>query len=134
MNPQSHMSAIGRWTKPGFFDRNFGKPTPENFSTNHRADANIPIEIKFGPVHLRWQDGRWINLNLDEQPPNPTPSLQEISALQRENSQLQVECEILLHMLTVSEMKKVKAQNKLHEIKGKISNILTQIEEQESSD
>ena len=131
MNPQTAMSAIGRWTKPGFFDRNFGKPTPEQFNLNRRADSNLPIEMKFGPVHMRWQDGHWVNMNIDEQPPHPAPSLTEISQLQKENAQLQVECEILLHMLTVSEMKKVKAQNKLNEIKGKISSILEKIEEQE---
>ena len=134
MNPQAQMSAIGRWTKPGFFDRNFGKPTPDVFATNRRANTNLPIEMKFGPVHLRWEDGHWINMNLDEHPAHPAPSITEISQLQRENSQLQVECEILLHMLTVSEMKKVKAQNKLQEIKGKISDILAKIEDQEKSD
>ena len=84
-------------------------------------------------MHLRWQDGSWTNLNLPEQPSNPNPTLQEISKMQRENAQLQVECEILLHMLTVSEMKKVKSQNRLTSLKNQIASILEQIEKEEEN-
>lgn len=132
-SPQAMISPVGRWTRPGFIDRNFGKPTPDTFMINRRADSNIPIEIKFGGVHLRWQDGQWTNLNLDEQPTNHNPTLSEISTLQKENAQLQVECEILLHMLTVSEMTKAKCMNQLNELKSKISTLVQKIEADEQN-
>lgn len=132
MNPQQYLAPICRWEEQNKISK-FFHPTKQNFGINRRADANTPIEINFGPVHLRWQDGSWTNLNLPEQPANPNPTLQEISKLQRENAQLQVECEILLHMLTVSEMKKVKSQNKLTSLKNQISAILEQIEKEEQS-
>ena len=99
---------------------------------NQRGDASSPINLNCGEVNLRWQDGRWINHNLDEQPNNPTPSLQDVALLQKENSQLQVECEILLHLLTISEMEKTKAKNKLQDLKSRISELLQKLENREN--
>ena len=132
MSNQVSVPPIGKWTKPGFFNRHFGAK-PDSFAISKRGDSNTPIEIKIGNVHLRWEDGNWINMNLGDISNNSNPPLQEISNLQKENAQLQVECEILLHMLTVTEMKKAKSQRQLADLKQRISSILERIEDEGKS-
>lgn len=100
---------------------------------NKRGDYQGPIEINCGDINLKWDDGTWINQNLDQQIQNPNPTNKEIKELQKENAQMQVECEILLHMLTVSEMEKVQCQNKLTELKAKIAKIVDEAENESSS-
>ena len=73
---------------------------------SHAPDANVPISLKLGSAKLKWENGIWHNLNFSIQPPKEKLSQKEVHDLERENAQLQVQCEILLHMLTVSEMTK----------------------------
>jgi len=123
---QSKPPPIARWSKPGFLS----KKKPESFGIYHKADGNLPINLDVGDAKLRWEDGVWKNLNFDQQPTNANPSTSEIVELQKENAQLRVECEILLHMLTVSEMKKAKAQETLSDLKVRIANLVELAEKQ----
>lgn len=124
---QASVPPIARWSKPGFLS----KKKPEMFGISHRPDANVPINLQLGDAQLRWEDGCWKNLNFDTQPANANPTSQEIFEIQRENAQLRVECEILLHMLTVSEMKKTRAQETLSDLKIRISKLVELAESQQ---
>lgn len=125
----SALPAVGRWSRPGFIQGLFGKK-PETFKIARSAIDNREIDLNTGSANLKWENGHWHNSNFTEQPPNLHPSKAEIHRLQKENSEMQVQCEILLHMLTVSEMSKVRAQNRLNELKEQITQKLRQIESQ----
>lgn len=131
-SPMAAAPAVSRWTRPTLIERMSKSPKAQQFPINHRPDANVSIPLTVGNANLEWHDGAWVNQNIDEQPVNANPSTQEIAQLQKDNAQLQVECEILLHMLTVSEMKKVKAQNRLAELKQRIAELVEQIEADEN--
>lgn len=122
------MPAVARWSRPGFLSRVFGGVKTENFMISHAPDSNIPISLNVGNARLKWENGIWHNLNFKIQPPKDTLTQKEIRELERENAQLQVQCEILLHMLTVSEMSKVQAQSTLSDLKAKISERVAEIE------
>ena len=62
-------------------------------------EEQTPIDMNFGPTNTRCERKRCHNMNLDEQIPNPSPTDDECRALEAENSRLEVECEILCHLL-----------------------------------
>lgn len=130
MEPEdpSKMPAVARWSRPGFLSRVFGGAKAESFMISHAPDSNIPIALNVGNAKLKWENGIWHNLNFKIQPPKETLSQKEIRDLERENAQLQVQCEILLHMLTVSEMSKIQAQNTLNDLKAQISERISALE------
>ena len=129
-NDASKHPAVAKWSRPGFIQGLFGKK-PETFNIARGAIDNCEIVLNLGSANLKWEDGRWENLNFQHQPQNMNPSKAEIKKLQKENAELQVQCEILLHMLTVSEMSKVRAQNYLNDLKEQISQKIKQIETEE---
>ena len=128
-NLGAKLPAVDRWTQPDFMPCIFKKKYDE-FPIAHGGPANCPIELNFGNAKLKWENDHWINLNFKHQPQSMNPSKAEIRKLQMENADLQVECEILLHMLTLREMSKVKAQNKLNYLKNEISQKIKKIESQ----
>jgi hypothetical protein len=124
----SKVPPVARWSRPGFVSRVFGARKAETFAIDRKPNDNIPIPLVLGNGQLVWQDGRWNNCNLEVQPMNHHPAAQERAALQRENAELQIECEILLHMLTVSEMNKSRLQKKLDALRDKIAESLEEID------
>jgi hypothetical protein len=125
----SKLPAIARWSRPGFISRMIGSRKAENFQILRTADDNLAIPLTVGNGHLEWQNGRWENRNLDVQPTNDVLSRENLAALQRENAELQIECEILLHILTVSEITKSKAQRELNDLRGQISEAIGNLDE-----
>ncbi|OHT08169.1 hypothetical protein TRFO_23374 [Tritrichomonas foetus] len=126
-NDPAKLPAINRWSRPGFIKGVFGKKADE-FAIARGPTDNNPITLNFGNANLIWEDGHWKNLNFNHQPQALNPSKAEIKKLQKENAELQVQCEILLHMLTVSEMSKIKAQTKLNDLKAEITRRVKTIE------
>jgi hypothetical protein len=125
--------AVARWSRPGFVTRVFGARKAENFAIDRKPNDNVAIPLTIGNGQLLWQDGRWNNCKLDVQPMSHNITRQERAALERENAELQVECEILLHMLTVSEMNKSRLQKKLDDLRERITESLQEIDPDPSS-
>lgn len=126
----SKMPAVSRWSRPGFVSRLTGKK-PESFMISRTGDSNIPISLNVGSAHLQWENGKWNNLNFSIEPPKEKLSQKELKDMERENAQLQVQCEILLHMLTMSELSKADAQNTLKELKSQITSRIRELGEDE---
>ena len=115
----SRLPAVSRWSRPGFVTKLTGKK-PESFMIARTADSNIPIALNIGSAHMQWENGKWHNLNFQVEPPKEKMSDKELKDLERENAQLQVQCEILLHMLTMSELNKAEAQKTLKDLRRQI--------------
>jgi hypothetical protein len=121
---QSKLAPVSRWSRPGFVSLLFGRK-PEEFRIDRGGNEDGVIRLGVGGVKMRWDcNGVWTNLNLDVQPVHNDLTPQQIRDLQRENAQLEVECEILLHMLTMSEMTKAEGRRALEELKEQIRNAL----------
>jgi hypothetical protein len=125
----SKIPAVPRWSRPGFISRVMGCKKAESFTILRTADDNLPVPLELGNGHLEWRQGRWENLNLDVQPQAIDSSRERIAALQRENAELQLECEVLLHLLTVSEITKTQAQKDLAELRRQIAHAIGNAEE-----
>lgn len=134
----SKLPAITKWSRPGFLERAIGNRKPERLVIDRLPSDNCPIDLNMGNVRMRWENNKWMNLNLNEQVVNTNPSEPQVTEIIRENAQLRVQCEVLLHMLTMSEMNKAKAQNKLVDLKQRIQETLEQYggenQEEEDSD
>jgi hypothetical protein len=124
---------IGRWSRPGFVSRVFGARKAEDFAIDRKPNDDIPIPLQLGNGQLVWQDGRWNNCNFDVQPMCHSLAPQEQAAVERENAELQIECEILLHLLTVSEMNKSRLQKELDSLRENIAESLQEIDSDSSS-
>jgi hypothetical protein len=122
------MTQLPNWTKPGFVGKLFKAGAHENFAINRRANSNIPLDLRMQDASLRWEDTSWANLGLPSQPQNSNPSLNDITKFQRENQQLMVECELLLHLLTESEMAKAKKQLILADRKQQLATLLERVD------
>jgi hypothetical protein len=129
----SKIPPVARWSRPGFVTRVFGARKAENFAIDRKPSDDIPIPLSLGNGQLVWQEGRWNNCNLDVQPMSHSLAPQEQAAVERENAELQIECEILLHMLTVSEMNKSRLQRKLNDLRDRIGELLQEIDPDSSS-
>ena len=119
--------SVGKWTKPGFLNKK-----PVNFGINRKGYSNGPLTLNVQEANMRWEDGSWQNLNLDEPPKNAYPTIEEIKRIREENDKFRVECEILLHMLTQSELKKAKNKRALSDKKQKILVLLEQVRQKQN--
>ena len=114
---------VGNWTKPGFLNKR-----PVKFGINIRGNANVPLSMNVQEANMLWDGGSWRNLNLDEPPKSAYPSAEDIRRTTEENEKFRVECEVLLNMLTSSEMKKAKNKKILSDKKQRIFVLLDRIQ------
>lgn len=106
-----------RWTRPLV-----GKGRMQDFGFTRRYDANGAVEARLGGLHLRWEHSRWTDL---AHPPGKTLGAAEVGRVQRENTQLQVECEVLLHLLAQREDEERARTRELQTLKSRIRELLT---------
>jgi hypothetical protein len=120
--------ALPKWTQPGFLGKIFRSGAHENFAIQRKANANVPLSLQVDEVQLRWEDNSWANLNVDEQPREAIPSATELGNYKKENEQLRIECEILMHMLTQAEIAKTKKEAELAARKQTITTLLERVD------
>ncbi|KAK8888097.1 hypothetical protein M9Y10_039158 [Tritrichomonas musculus] len=117
---------LQRWTKPGFFPRK--NPKAEQFGISRKAESNIPITLNVGDVQIKWEDPEWINGRITDRSKDANPSIQDIKEMKTRNAQLQVECEILLNMLTSAELRKARLKRELAEKKIVLQELIERVE------
>lgn len=120
---------LPKWTKPGFMGKIFGKP--DQFSLSRKAESNIPISLNIGDTKIKWEDTMWVNGRITEPVRTANPTLKEIREMKIQNSKLQIECEILLNMLTAAELKKSKLQKELSEKQNIMLDLVQKVESQQ---
>lgn len=104
-----------RWKKPGPFGNK-----PQDFMISHRGNAKTPINLKTGELDLVWAETGWMNNKITQQPEHAYPSLKELENVKKQNAELQVSCEILLNLLTKSELKKAEISSRLADLKQEL--------------
>ena len=131
-NDLSKLPPVNRWSRPGFVSRVVGSKKPENFViSDYLKNNNISLNV--GGIRLQFQNEKWVNLD-EPRRENQSAKRIDLRKLEMENSQLQLQCEVLLHMLTLSELKKAKHQGKLDQLKKQISNSIDQYESSQIDD
>lgn len=120
--------AIQRWTRPNFIGRNFGQRKMEVLTIDQAVLANPQISLDVGPVELTWKENGWG----DELGHTDTTRATD-QQLQMENSRLRIETEVLLHMLTVSELQKDELRNQLNQMKEEIAALIQRFENEDST-
>lgn len=125
---------LPRWTKPGFLGKFLKEPKPEQFGITRRAESNVPILLKVGDAEIKWEGSSWINGRVTEPSKNVYPPLQDIKEMKTKNAQLQVECEILLNMLTKAEIKKAKLKRELADKKIILQELIEKVEAEQEKD
>ena len=121
---------VSRWTKPGFMK---GKLHQDQFGIPRKGEVNPAIELKIGNASLRWEDTTWVNEKVKNPSKNSNLTIKEIRELKAKNSQLQVECEILLNFLTETEIKKAQLKKELEEKKILMLKYADQVEKLEQN-
>lgn len=126
---------LPRWTKPGFIGKIFGDPKPDQFGITRRAESNVPINIKIGDdVQIKWDGVSWVNGRITDPSKNSYPPPQDIQEMKTRNAQLQIECEILLNMLTKAEIKKAKLKRELADKKIVLQELIERVEAEMEKD
>jgi hypothetical protein len=105
----------------------FRAGTHENFALHRKANLNVPLPFQVQDANLRWGDGTWANLDIPDQLKAATPSAAELSTFVKENEQLRIECEILLHFLTLADLEKEKKAAFLAALKQRIATLLERV-------
>lgn len=109
---------VRRWTRPGVFGKNNRKP--DYFFFDNLPDPLSPISLNINDIHLKWNDGSWVNLGTDYQAACTEISERDIDRLTAENSELYAQIEILLDMNTNYELEKAKLREKLQNLEEQI--------------
>lgn len=110
-----------RWTRPGFFDRYFrpGK-NKDYFYFENLPDPLSPLLLNLDDVHLKWEDGFWINLGTDYHPEMIKLDSKQEKEMAQENKILKAQIEILLDMNANYELKKAHLREKLSLLENQI--------------
>lgn len=126
--------SLAKWTKPGFLGKIIGDPKPEQFGITRKADSNIPISLKIGDLSIQWDGVSWVNGRISDPSKNAYPPPQDIKEMKIKNAQLQIECEILLNMLTKAEIKKAKLKRELEDKKIVLQELIERVEAEQESE
>ena len=110
-----------RWTRPGFFERIFqhGKKK-EYFYFENLPEPLAPLILNLKDVHLKWEDGFWVNLGTDYHPELINLDEDQEKQMIQENRVLNAQIEILLDMNTNYELKKAHLREKLALLENQI--------------
>lgn len=110
-----------RWTRPGFFEKIF-KPgkNKDYFYFENLPEPLSPLILNLDDVHLKWEDGFWVNLGTDYHPELLNLDAKQEKDMIQENRILNAQIEILLDMNTNYELKKAHLREKLALLENQI--------------